>query len=306
MGHLSPATIRNWGIVLAVIAGFTYGGFRIVPMMMMRKASGTTIESSRTWAKDPTDSWPILSMQISPSQGNSVPAGWQLGPHASLVERSDGSIICVTGVVERPVVLEALATSVANTVKQVAPPTKPPFDEFSRKLSACHLAVANDGATFTKLIPDARGAFEQGVVIFGQPSGILPKDWYTFRMRETAYVSGMKMTILARDSKTGAQVPLEATVVSNNLRHDIAALSADQIHRIGMRNGDGSESLFRLKYPYSSEELIGAPVVDARGNLAAVITLSFAITDLEGRTTDFVGYGMHALKSLVDSAPGKK
>jgi len=83
-------------------------------------------------------------------------------------------------------------------------------------------------------------------------------------------------------------------------------LTADQIHRIGRRTGDGSESLFTLTKPYPAEQLIGAPVVDVRGNLAAVITLAFAPTDLDGRTTDFIAYGMYALKSLAGKAPEKK
>ena len=80
----------------------------------------------------------------------------------------------------------------------------------------------------------------------------------------------------------------------------MAALTADQVHKIGLRTGDGSESLFTLKQPYTAEQLIGAPVVDVRGNLAAIITVAYAPTDLNGRTTDFIAYGMHALKSVAN------
>jgi hypothetical protein len=305
IAHLSSESIVNWGIGIAIVTAILFVGVRIVPSMMLQKATGDKIEAARKWAREAASKWPTLSMQIAPSEGNAMPSGWQLGPNACLVERDDGTVLCVTGVIERSTPEDALRRAAGD--RQVTPPTPiASFDEFSRGLSAAALTAANGRATFTKLLPDNRGAFERGVLFFGQPSGLLPKGWNTLRMRETEYFPGMKMTVLARDPKSGAQVPLEAMVASSNLSQDLAALSADQIHKIGRKPGDGSESLFTLTHPYPADQLIGAPVVDVRGNLAAVITLAFAPTDLEGRTTDFIAYGMHALKSHAAKAPDKK
>jgi hypothetical protein len=305
--HVSSESIRNLGIALTIVGVLIFLGVRWVPFfILMKKGPKDVVEASRKWAKDPAEKWPTLSMQISPSEGSSIPAGWQLGPNACLVERNDGSIVCVTCVLDRPTLGDALLSPAGKGAKSAANLAVASYDEFARTLSACHLTSAGSNATFTKLLPDARGAFEHGVVVFGEPSGVLPSNWNTFRMRESEYSIGMKMTVLTRDPKTGAPVPLEAMVSSNNLTHDLAALTADQIHRIGRRTGDGSESLFTLSNPYPAEQLIGAPVVDVRGNLAAVITLAFAPTDLDGRTTDFVAFGMHALKSFAGKVTEKK
>jgi hypothetical protein len=303
--RVSIRTIRNLGIALTVIGLLIFAGVRWLSFFM-KKGPKEVVESSRKWAKDPAEKWPTLSMQIAPSEGSSIPAGWQLGPNACLVERNDGSIVCVTSVMDRPSLANALLSPAGKGAKSAANLAAASYDEFARTLSACHLTSAGGNATFTKLLPDARGAFERGVVVFGEPSGVLPQSWNTFRMRETEYSTGMKMTVLTRDPKTGAPVPLEAMVASNNLTHDLTAMTADQIHWIGRRTGDGSESLFTLTKPYPAEQLIGAPVVDVRGNLAAVITLAFAPTNLNGQTTDFIAYGMHALKSLAGKAPEKK
>jgi hypothetical protein len=295
--YLSAKTIRNWGIFFTIIAVAFYLGVRCVPLMMRmtKREKPRGVEGSQKWAKEPAEKWPILSMAIAPSEGSAVPEGWRLGPNACLVERNDGSIICVTGVAERPSWENALASTDKKNAKPHVQPEAPSFDQLSRMLTACHLTSSDGGATFTKLLPGARGAFERGVVVFGEPSGVVPKSWYSFRMSDSAYAPGMKMIVLARDPKTGAQVPLEAVVAS-------IALTADQIHRIGRRSDDGSENLFTLSQPYSVDALIGAPVVDARGHLAAVITLAFAPTDVGGRTTDFIAFGMHALKPVAGTA----
>ena len=76
--------------------------------------------------------------------------------------------------------------------------------------------------------------------------------------------------------------------------------------RYWAEKGDGSETLVTLAKPYSSEALIGAPVVDVRGNLAAIITMAYSPVNTEGLTTDFLAFGMNALEASIKAAAAKK
>jgi hypothetical protein len=207
IAHLSSDSIVNWGIGISIFTAIVFVGIRIVPTLMLQKATRDIVESSRKWAKDSASKWPDLSMQIAPSSGSSVPEGWQLGPNACLIERADGTVVCVTGITERVTLEDALKATAqgtpAGSAAAAAPePATPSYDDFAKTLAACRVSAANSHWTFTKLLPDNRGAFEQGVVFFGQPSGQIPKDWTTFKMRESEYIPGMKMTVLARNPKT--------------------------------------------------------------------------------------------------------
>jgi hypothetical protein len=281
-----PSGIRKWGVPIVVILVLVFAGICIVPLIRS-KPPVVKIEGPRDWTKDPASQWPPLALQIAPSEGSAIPAGWQLGPNACVVERNDGTILCVTAVTDPSALEDAL--NARNMAKPKAAPlsTTPLFEEFTRALSASHLTANNGRATFTRLLPESRPAFEQRILVFAQPSGTLPKDWIVFRTHGTESSPGMKVTVTARDPKTGAQVPLEAAVASNKPK-------------------DTSETLITLIKPYFAAALTGAPVVDARGNLVAVITRRSATTDPNGRATEFYAYGMHALQSLADKAPPKK
>jgi hypothetical protein len=300
------AMIRTWGILLIVVAAVIYLGVQALPFLM-RFTSQTkkrVAESPPEPAKAQAAKGPIFSMAAAPSEGSAVPEGWQLGPNACLVERNDSSIVCITGVAKPSSLGAASPSSASKNPTLPRQPEKWSFYDISRILTACHLTDSDGNATFTKLLPESRSTFERGIVIFGEPSGVVPKYWHRFRMRDSPYASGITMTVLARDPKTGARVPLEAMVASNNLSQNVATLTADQILRIGHRSGEADESLLTLSQPYSAAELIGAPVVDASGHLAAVITV--ALTDQSGRATDFVAYVMHGLKSLASSTYEQK
>jgi hypothetical protein len=297
------ATICTWGIVLTLLATGFYFGVRYLASFVKskEKTKAPVVQASQ----DQAAKGPVFSMAIAPSEGSTVPEGWQLGPNACLVERNDSSIICVTGVAKRQTLGAASAPSASKNLKSFPQPANWSFEDISRVLSACRLTGSDGSATFTKLLPEARGAFERGVVVFGEPSGVVPKNWIRLQMRVSAYDSGVQMTVLARDPKTGARVPLEAMVASSNLS-DVATLTADQVQRISRRSSAASESLLILSQPNSADELIGAPVIDPGGQLAAVITCALAPTDQSGRATEFIAYGMHALKSLTISTPKHK
>lgn len=300
VAHISSETIRNWGIALAVIAILGYLGVRMTVWTMVRKATRDVdvVEETQSWAKKPPGQWPPLVTSVVPGNGAKTPDNWQLGPNACLIKRKDGSIVCASAVAERATL--SFYSAPAGSQQVPKPPT---FQQFSAIVQNCEVTVGKERVAFGSLLPDARGAFDKGLVFFSQPAGNVPKGWELFHVRENIYAAGMKMTVLARDPKTGAQVPLEAEVVSNNISNDLSALVTDQLHDIGRKVGDGSDSLISLKNPYNAEALMGAPVVDVRGNLAAIITMAYSPTNAEGVTTDFVAFGMHALKAMA--APGK-
>jgi hypothetical protein len=301
------AMIRTWGVLLIVVAVVIYCAALAIPFLMQftqTKKPVAQIPPEPAKAQAAKD--PIFSMAAAPSEGSAVPEGWQLGPNACLVERNDSSIVCITGVAKPSSLGAASPSSASKNPTMPRQPEKWSFYDISRMLTACHLTDSDGNATFTKLLPESRSTFERGIVIFGEPSGVVPKYWHRFQMRDSPYPSGMTVTVLARDPKTGARVPLEAMVASNNLRQNVATLTADQILRIGHRGGEADESLLTLSQPYSAAELIGAPVVDISGHLAAVITVALAPTDQSGRATDFIAYGIHGLKSLASSTPGHK
>lgn len=300
-GHLSAESIRNWGIVVTLLAVAAYLGLRMTAWNMVNKATGDVVEQTQSWAKKPAAQWPPLVTSVSPGNGAKTPDNWQLGPNACLIKRKDGSIVCASSVAERASL--SFYSAQAGSKQFPKPPT---FQQFSAIVQNCEVSVGKEHAAFGALLPDARGAFEKGLVFFSQPGVKVPKGWEPFHVRESIYAPGMKMTVLARNSKSGAQVPLEAVVVSNNISSDLSALVTDQLYKIGGEIGDGSDSLITLKDPYNAEALIGAPVVDVRGNLAAIITMAYSSTNTDGLTTDFVVFGMHALKAFTAPEQGKK
>jgi hypothetical protein len=276
-----PSAIRKWGIPICVILVLILAGISIAAII---RSKPPVVKGPPDWSSGPASKWPPLAMQITPSDGSAVPVGWQLGPNACLVERNDGSILCVTGITD-PSALE-YALKARNLAKPKAPPlsSAPLFEEFTRSLSASHLTADNGRATFTKLLPDNHRTFDLGILCFAEPSGILAKEWIVFRTHETKYSAGTKVTVVARDPVKHSQVPLEAVV---------AALSPDQVGKI------------TLSKPYIAGELTGAPVVDAHGKLAAVITRRSGPIDSSGRATEFFACDVHAL-FLTDKAPPGK
>lgn len=299
--HLSSETIRNWGIVITLLGVAAYLAIRMTAWNMVNKATGDVVEQTQSWAKKPAAQWPPLVTNVSLGNGAKTPDEWQLGPNACLIKRKDGSIVCASSVAERASL--SFYSAPAGSKEFPKPPT---FQQFSAIVQNCEVSVGKERVAFGSLLPDARGAFEKGLVFFSQPAAKPPKGWEPFHVRESMYAAGMKMTVLARNSKTGAQVPLEAMVVSNDISSDLSALITDQLHNLGRKIGDGSDSLITLKDPYNAEALIGAPVVDVRGNLAAIITMAYSSTNADGLTTDFVAFGMHALKAFTAPEERKK
>jgi hypothetical protein len=295
-----PSRIRKWGVPIAVLLVLVVAGIRIAPMILSKPAD-VKVEGPHDWTKDPPSKWPALAVHIMPSEGSAVPAGWQLGPNACLVERHDGTILCVTGVTDPTTLQDALQAR--NMAKPKAAPLSaaPPFEEFTRSLSASHLSAGSGRTTFTKLLPDNHRAFEHDILCFTEPSGILPKEWIVLRTHETESSPGTKVIVVARDAKTGAQVPLEAVISPDSASRE-AASSPDKAHP----NGDATQILVKLSRPYAAVELTGAPVVDPRGHLVAIITRRSSPTDPNGLSAGYFAYDAHALDPLAAKAPPTK
>jgi hypothetical protein len=174
-----------------------------------------------------------------------------------------------------------------------------PFAFSEWKLTHGHLPPL----TLGKILPSAQPALERGVLLAPLAApGELPVT--PLKLRPGGYAQNMRMKIVAA---TGGAGPIRVYPVSvrNNASSDetrIVTLEKNLVsgrERVVGITGDGSGTLLELDAPASIEELVGAPVIDAFGHVAAIVTGPEHGVARNGVSRRVKAFGMDALTRAV-------
>lgn len=277
--------LRFWGIVLSVVAVTGLVGFRMfVRTAVKSPASGLTSElpEKEAWVeKDPAD-WPkfLLSNQVETGAQQ-----WRVGPNAFLIQRPDGVTLGATAMI-------------GGQPSEGEQPAQP-FSFRSWKLTgAGALPIATGG-----IVPSAEPLLERGILLAPiEGSRDLPVT--PLKLRKSGYGANMRMKIVVANSGGGVPKVYPVSVRNNESHDDTRVLTVERNlisgrERVISVSGDGSDSLFELEEKVRVDDLIGAPVIDAFGHVAAIVTGPDHGGAREGMARRVRAFGMDALNKAA-------
>ena len=278
--------LRFWGTVLTVVAVLGFLGLR----MFMRSAAKTPIagsasselEGQETWVDKNPASWPafLLSNQIETSAPQ-----WRVAPNAFLIQRPDGVILGATAMI-------------GERSAEGALPDKPVAITNWKLTGAATQSIAAG-----KIVPSAEPLLERGILLANiEQSGDLPVT--PLKLRMSGYSANMRMKIVVANSAGGPPKVYPVSVRNNDSSDDSRVLTVERNllsgrERVVSMSGDGSGSLFELDEKVRVEDLIGAPVIDAFGHVAAIVTGSENGVAREGMARRVRGFGMDSLRKAA-------
>jgi hypothetical protein len=284
---IDPERLRFWGIVLTVVAVVGVVGFRMFVRDAVRSqgpaAAASAVTEAESWAdKDPAG-WPafLLANQIEASAPQ-----WRVAPNAFLIQRPDGVILGATAMIGENSTTEA-------------PPAKP-FAFTSWKLTG----TGGQSTPAGKIVSSAEPLLERGILLATiEKSGDLPVT--PLKLRTSGYSANVRMKIVVANGAGGAPKVYPVSVRNNESSDDTQILTVEKNllsgrQRVLGMSGDGSNSLFELEEKVRVEDLVGAPVIDAFGHVAAIVTGPDNGVAREGMARRVRGFGMDALQRAVE------
>jgi hypothetical protein len=165
--------------------------------------------------------------------------------------------------------------------------------------------VGKDGAVFKmgEIGPSALPALEQGILLATvDRSKELPVT--PLNLRTDGFSAGMRMKIVVSNSSGGTPKVYPVSVRNNDSGDDSRIVTVEKNlisgrKRVVSVSGDGSSSLFELEEKVRVDDLVGAPVIDAFGHVAAIVTGPDHGGAREGMARRVRGFGMDALRMAV-------
>jgi len=283
--YISTDAIYRWALVLAVLGALVWVGPRIFFWSMTIAKRGPH-EPTQPWAKPPQQ-WPelVFAVVAAPAAPVSTVSA-HYGPNGFFLKKRDGAVVFAT---------------VVATEDGGVEPAPPAFAAWSRAFAGCTVQAAKGPAmALSRVLPASEKTFAFGTILL-HCDGRSPEGSGVLAPRRTPYTAGMRMFVAGRDPAKKNQTVLPALVTSANFESDLTALLEDRPYGIGELATATSASLVELKEPVVEEQVVGAPVIDVRGNLVAVITDPLGEKDSNGRTTDYLALSVVAiLESLGD------
>jgi hypothetical protein len=274
--------LRNWGIVLTIVVVVGLLGFRMFIRSggRMAVAGGSASSEAEPWAEKEPAQWP--AMLLSNDLKVDAPQ-WTAARQAFLLQRKDLSVVGATVVTRAPS---------ESTDAQ-------PFSFSQWKLTHGNLPLL----AMNKILPSAQPAMERGVLL---APVTVPAEFpvTALKLRPIGYGENMRMKILAAASP-GGPVRVHSVSVRGNASSDetrIVTLEKNLLsghERVVGITGDGSGTLLELDAPAPIEELVGAPVIDAFGHVAAIVTGPEHGVARNGVARRVKAFGMDALIQAV-------
>ena len=130
------------------------------------------------------------------------------------------------------------------------------------------------------------------------------------KLRTSGYSANMRMKIVAASRDGGVPKVFRVSVRNNDSSDETRILTVEKNlisgrQRVVGVSGDGSDTLFELEEKVRVEDLVGAPVIDAFGHVAAIVTGPDHGGAREGMARRVRGFGMDAFRAAIGSA-GKR
>ena len=293
MSHISADGIKRFASILTFLVIFGWLGLRLFVASLIPTPK-SLVDTQQPWARKALTTWPTIAVEVHPD-GPSEQSTGVLGPNAALIRRSDGSVVAATAV-----------SFYDSEDEDEGADLVPGYEEFASRFTGVLIGPGQYAKTvWTTLEPPSRGLFKQRVVFLSPHSSGAAGGYQSLNLRGVPILVGVRVSVaVANDPKEHRQVVLPAIVASVNVEEDLKALLEDRPYAT-VREGAGSSCVIRLDKPYAADALTGAPVVDNRGNLAAIIVEPMSPRDLDGRTTDFVACGLESLRQALAPATVK-
>ena len=278
--------LRFWGMVLTVVAVVGVVGFRMFTRSAVRSALGPTpavaVVAKEDWAEKDPASWPafLLSNQV-----ESTAKDWRVAPNAFLIQRPDGVTLGAT-------------VMIGDRSPEGKLPEEP-FAFTSWRLEGPHGFLIATGKVEAKAEP----VLKRGIMLAPIEK---PKDLPVtpLKLRISGYSANVRMKIVVANP-AGEPAKVYPVSVRNNESSDDTEIYTVQTNLLSGRgrvsgvSGDGSDSLFELDEKVRVEDLVGAPVIDAFGHVAAIVTGPDRGGAREGVARRVRGFGMDAFRDAV-------
>jgi hypothetical protein len=271
--------IRFWSIVLTVVAVVGATAFR----MWIRSAGRDTtagLPAAEAWvAKEP---WPAFHLASAIKFG---PAHPRAASHSFLIDTAKHGIVAAT----------------------VALPEEGSKGQMLGAPTEWQLTAPNGSAIAVgEVLPAATDAAMQGV--FLAPSRMPANLPITpLKLRGEGYTANHRMKIVTpgRNGQPARVYPVVVRSTASSGDSQVMLLEKNLVNgraRVLRMTGDGSASIFELLDGTAPmEELLGAPVVDAFGHLAAIVTGPDRDDNAPAtQTRRITAFGMAALDAAVD------
>ena len=280
--------IRRWAFTVAVIGIACAVAFRIYLRYSITKGLRDDVPvaemaAAEPWAaKEPSD-WPTILLEPTVE---SESAEWRASGNAFLIQKPDGAVIAATALIHVP------------TTEPNPSPQRAGFKKW-------HLTGADKSPIeLTETLPTADAACEMGVLLAHSKLTESTAPANPLRLRSIGYGKNMKMKVLVRASSGNAPTALSVSV------RDTESAGGDRIYtieknlisgreRVVSVSGDGGASLFEFDHPVKVDDVVGAPVIDAFGHLAAIVTGPEHGKTRDGTARRVRGFGMTALDEAL-------
>jgi hypothetical protein len=284
--HVSVDAIYRWSLVLSLLAAVVWLGPRLLLWNAVQRGA-PAVDVAQPWASKPHAQWPEMVLAVESTPGAALVRDGVIpphyGPNGFFVNRKGGGLAFATVV--------AQGDGASGGIE----PVVPAFAQWSREFGGCIVRpFKGQPLALKSLLPSSEKTFPFGTILL-QCEGKPPEGCIALNPRGSIFTAGMRMFVAGRDPASKKQIVLKATVASANLESDLNALLDDRPYSLGALASSTSGSLVELEVPVVEDQVVGAPLIDTRGNLVAVITDPIGEKDLDGRTTDYLALGVAAI-----------
>lgn len=281
----------KWGAILTVVGVAFYVGFRMWMSNELSKGDGNPDVTqpysdkeivAEAWATEAPEKWPVLVAKSETVFDNPYLLA---GKNLFVMEDSAGF---------------PMAVSVCrDTRKDVAEfiPQENAVNEVAAGFKEWKALSGETPAVFTRMYRMTPKAMHAGVTFLVMEKSMkLPNQ--ILKRRVKIYDPQMKFTAVAFDPESGQQKthPLHVSHTESSDDYEVV----ENAGGIKLYSGDGSASVMMFNAPADIDTLIGAPVIDPKGHVAAVIT-SPVPEFIDGKTCKaFYAFGMRALEDAIN------
>lgn len=280
--------LRNWGIVVTILAVVGTVAFRLW-LRSSAQGGNDYVANEEEWHREAPAQWPVIvganDIQLDAPE-------WRAAPNAFLIERPDQSLVG--------------ATVLLGKTERSEPSMKPEVNFTHWKLNYGQHPPAVMGG----LVPLGMSALDRGVLL---ADATVPANApiTSLKLRAFPYAKNVQMTIIVAGSAGSPAKTYPVTVNSNESSDDTHLVRMERNlmsgrERVISVSGDGSNSLFELSELVQVETLHGAPIVDAFGHVAAIVTGPTRAETGDGMVRRVRAFGVPALKDALGSPAAKK
>ena len=278
--------LRFWGIVLTVVALVGVVGVRMFTRSAVRSALAPTTAAAllakEDWAEKDPANWPafLLSNQV-----DTTAKGWRVSPNAFLIQRQDGVTLGAT-------------VMIGDRSPEGKLPEEP-FAFTNWKLAGAGGLLIATGKVEAKAEPVSKRGILLAPIEKPKALPVTP-----LKLRTSGYSANVRMKVVVANPG-GGPAKVYPVSVRNNESSDDSEIYTVQTNLLSGRgrvigvSGDGSDSLFELDEKVRVEDLVGAPVIDAFGHVAAIVTGPDRGGARDGVARRVRGFGMDALQDAA-------